>query len=129
MSKLSITFDLWDTLLNDQPGYDTERRELRCTGMLNALISYGLKPSRSRLLEAYDRSGAWLQTTWQTHKEISTLEQARRIATEAVRSLPNNNELMRKLEDAYLKPVLEMPPRLSGEAVETLKGMRTALSK
>ena len=93
-------------------------------GNAKALISYGLKPSRSRLLEAYDRSGAWLQTTWQTHKEISTLEQARRIATEAVRSLPNNNELMRKLEDAYVKPVLEMPPRLSGEAVETLKGMR-----
>jgi len=124
MPKLSVTFDLWDTLLNDQPGHDKERREIRCTGMLNALASFGLKSSRDRLLEAYDGSGAWMQTTWQTHKEISTLEQARRIATEAVGSLPEDAELMRKLEDAYDKPVLEIRPRLSGEAVETLQGMR-----
>ena len=124
MSKLSVTFDLWDTLLNDQPGYDRRRREIRCTGMLNVLSSHGLKPSRNKLLEAYDRSGAWLQTAWQTHKELSTLDQARRIATEAVETLPENTELMQELDDAYVKPVLELPPRLSGEAVETLTGIR-----
>ena len=118
-----MTFDLWDTLLNDKPGYDRARREIRCTGMLNALTSYGLKPSRSKLLEAYDRSGVWLQTAWQTHKEISTMEQARRIATEAVVSLPDSIALMQELEDAYVKPVLELPPSLSDEAVETLSGM------
>jgi putative hydrolase of the HAD superfamily len=124
LSKLSVTFDLWDTLLNDQPGYDKERRDTRCTGMLNTLNSYDLKPSRSKLLEAYDKSGTWLQTAWQTHREISTAEQARRIATEAVVSLPDNLELIRELEDAYVRPVLELPPRLSDEAVETLSGMR-----
>ncbi len=123
MSKLSVTFDLWDTLLNDQPGYDRERREIRCAGMMNVLNSHGLKPSRNRLLAAYDKSGTWLQTAWQTHQEISTLDQARRIATEAVERLPENTELTQELENAYVKPVLELPPLLSDEAIETLKGI------
>ena len=91
--------------------------------MLKVLNSHGLKPSRKRLLAAYDRSGAWLQTAWQTHNEISTLDQARRIATEAVGRLPENSQLMQELENVYVKPVLELPPRLNDEAVETLNGM------
>jgi len=124
MSKLSVTFDLWDTLLNDQPGYDRQRREIRCAGMIDILDSHGLKPSQNKLLEAYDKSGSWLQTAWQTHKEISTLNQAKRIATEAVEKLPENTELMQELENAYVRPVIELPPHLSDEAVETLDGMR-----
>ena len=124
MFKLAVTFDLWDTLLNDQAGYDRERREMRCTGILNVLKSHGLEPSWSKLLEAYDKSGTWLQTAWQTHKEISTLDQARRIAIESVESLPQSPGLMQELDNAYVKPVLELPPRLSGEAFETLNGIR-----
>jgi len=92
--------------------------------MLKVLNSHGLKPSRNKLLEAYDKSGLWLQTAWQTHKEISTLDQARRIATETVERLPENTELMQELENAYVKPVLDLPPRLGDEVVETLNGMR-----
>jgi len=124
MPKLSVTFDLWDTLLNDQRGYDKERRMMRCTAILNVLKSHNLEPSWNRLLQAYDKSGSWLQTAWQTRKEISTLDQARRIASEAVESLPTNPDFIHELDNAYIKPVLELPPRLSGEAVETLTGIR-----
>lgn len=92
--------------------------------MLKVLHSHGLKPSLNKLLEAYDKSGTWLQTAWLTHKEISTLDQARHIATEAVERLPESTELMQELENAYIKPLLELPPRLSDEAIETLDGMR-----
>jgi hypothetical protein len=91
--------------------------------MLKVLSSHGLKPSRNRLFEAYDGSAAWLQTAWLTRNEISTLDQARRIATEAVGSLPANGEFMQELENAYVKPVIDLPPRLSDEAIETLNGM------
>ena len=124
MSKLSVTFDLWDTLLNDQPGYDKARRDMRCDGMLKVLNSHELMPSRSRLLAEYDRSGAWLQTAWRTHNEISTKDQAHRIAAASVENLPENSELFQDLENAYVRPVLALPPRLSDEAVETLTGMR-----
>jgi len=92
--------------------------------MMNVLDSHGLNPSQNRLLAAYDESGVWLQTAWKTHEEISTLDQARRIAAEAVERLPENTELMQELENAYVKPVLEIPPRLTDEAIETLNGMR-----
>ncbi len=91
---------------------------------MNVLNSHGLNPSQNRLLAAYDESGVWLQTAWKTHEEISTLDQARRIAAEAVERLPENTELMQELENAYVKPVLEIPPRLTDEAIETLNGMR-----
>jgi len=91
---------------------------------MNVLNSHGLNPSQNRLLAAYDESGVWLQTAWKTHEEISTLDQARRIAAEAVGRLPENTELMQELENAYVKPVLEIPPRLTDEAIETLNGMR-----
>ena len=91
---------------------------------MNVLDSHGLNPSQNRLLAAYDESGVWLQTAWKTHEEISTLDQARRIAAEAVERLPENTELMQELENAYVKPVLEIPPRLTDEAIETLNGMR-----
>jgi len=92
--------------------------------MMTVLDSHGLNPSQNRLLAAYDESGVWLQTAWKTHEEISTLDQARRIAAEAVERLPENTELMQELENAYVKPVLEIPPRLTDEAIETLNGMR-----
>ena len=91
---------------------------------MNVLNSHGLNPSQNRLLAAYDESGVWLQTAWKTHEEISTLDQSRRIAAEAVERLPENTELMQELENAYVKPVLEIPPRLTDEAIETLNGMR-----
>ena len=124
MSKLSVTFDLWDTLLSDQPGIDRERRMIRCRGIMNVLKAHRLEPSWNKLLAAYDKSGAWLQIAWQTHKEISTLDQVRRIAGESVERLPDNPNLMQELDNAYIKPVLELPPSLSEEAVETLNGMR-----
>ena len=57
--------------------------------------------------------------------EISTLDQAKRIAADAVGFLPDEMELMRRLEEIYVNPVLEFPPELNCDVLETLKGMRS----
>ena len=129
MSKFSVTFDLWDTLISDQAGDDRKRREVRCNGMINVLASFGFRVSRERFLAAYDGSSAWLQATWQTHREIATPDQAKRIAAEAVGVLPDDAELMQCLDEAYVAPVLDIPPRLKDEVVETLQGMRERVAK
>jgi putative hydrolase of the HAD superfamily len=67
---------------------------------------------------------------WQTKKEITTQEQALRIATEAVSAkLPDDPDLSRRLNHAYVDPLLEVPPRLNDEAKETLQGMRSRVQR
>ena len=129
MNRFSVTFDLWDTLINDQAGYDQKRRDIRCNDMINVLASFGLRVSPERLFSAYDASGGWLQVAWLTHREIATVDQAKRIATEAVGKLPNDAELMQRLEEAYVNAVLDIPPRLSDDAIETLQGMQDRVAK
>ena len=129
MKKFSVTFDLWDTLINDQAGYDQKRRVIRCNRMINVLTRFGLQVSPERLFSAYDASANWLQVAWLTHNEISTLDQAKRIAREAVEKLPNDPELMQRLEEAYVNAVLDIPPLLSDDAFETLQSMRDRVAK
>jgi putative hydrolase of the HAD superfamily len=129
LNRFSVTFDLWDTLINDEAGYDQKRRALRCNGMVSVLESYGLRVSPERVFSAYDASVGWLQVTWLTHREIATVDQAKRIATEAIGKLPNDEELMRRLEEVYVNAVLDLSPRLSDDAVETLQGMQSRAAK
>jgi putative hydrolase of the HAD superfamily len=129
LNRFSVTFDLWDTLINDQAGYDQKRRALRCNGMVSVFESYGLRVSPDRVFSAYDASVGWLQVAWLTHREIAPVDQAKRIATEAVGKLPNDKELVQGLEEVYVNAVLDLPPRLSDDAVETLQGMQGRAAK
>jgi putative hydrolase of the HAD superfamily len=98
--------------------------------MFDVLHSFGLSASLSGLLQATDGSSSWLMAAWQTKKEITTQEQAHRIATEAVGAkLPDDPELSRRLNHAYVDPVLELPPRLNEGAKETLQGMRSRVQR
>jgi putative hydrolase of the HAD superfamily len=126
-SRISVTFDLWETLVIDEPEWDLARRKLRCEGLHLVLSRAGIDLRLEELLRGYDESAQWLMTVWKDNHETTTVDQIRYIIRAASRKteiLPDDPLLIRELEDAYVRPVLTLPPHLNSDAIPTLHSMQ-----
>lgn len=124
---LCITFDLWETLILDQPELDLERGRLRCEGIHKALKSSGIDLPLRDMENGYDKSAHLFQSIWKRNNDLSTLEQIRTIldfASENNVPLPQDPETLEKLLRSYVDPLLKVPPPLNEDAVSTLEGLR-----
>ncbi len=127
-----VTFDLWETLLIDQPDLDLTRGHLRCEGLHNALSSLGIDLSLNDLLRGYEESAPRLQAVWRRNEHLPTFDQIRLILEAASGSkviLPKDPRAMDMLHRAYIDPIFQAPPRLNVDAVPTLEGMRNRARK
>jgi len=126
-SRISVTFDLWETLIVDEPEWDLARRKMRCGGLHRVLSRSGIDLSLEELLRGYDESAHWLLTVWKDNLETTTTEQIRYIIRAASRKtavLPDDPLLISELEEAYVRPVLTLPPRLNDDVIPTLQHMQ-----
>jgi hypothetical protein len=80
---ISVTFDLWETLVIDEPEWDFARRKLKCEGLRRALSRSGIHLGLEELLRAYDESAHWLLSVWKDNHETTTIEQIRHIVQAA----------------------------------------------
>jgi HAD superfamily hydrolase (TIGR01509 family) len=125
--NICITFDLWETLIIDEPELDVARGRLRCEGMQRALSSSGIELPLSQIERAYSESAHMLQAIWKRNEELSTLDQIRMIlknASGGVVTLPKDPEAVERLMKGYVDPLFDHPPRLNPDAITTLEGMR-----
>lgn len=124
---LCVTFDLWETLIIDEPKLDVARGRLRCEGMHRALSSTGIELPLSEIERGYSESAHLLQAIWKRNEELSTLEQIRLILKNASGedvTFPEHPEAVERLLKGYVDPLFELPPRLNPDTKTTLKGMR-----
>lgn len=126
-SRISVTFDLWETLIIDEPEWDLARRKMRCEGLHHVLSRFGIDVGLEDLLRGYDESAHWLLTLWKDNLETTTAEQIRYIIRAASRNTtvpPDDPLLISELQEAYVRPVLMLPPRLNGDVIPTLQRMQ-----
>lgn len=125
--RISVTFDLWETLVIDEPEWDLARRKLRCEGLRLVLLRAGIDLGLEQLLQGYDESAHWLMTVWKDNHETTTADQIRYIiqaASGKTQVLPDDPLLVSWLEEAYVRPILTLPPRLNGDVIPTLHNMQ-----
>lgn len=124
--NLWVTFDLWQTLLIDQPELDDSRNRMRYERLHKALSDSGAQIPLEDFKKGYDQSAFHLQAIWRENKELSTIEQIRIIVNAVgLGDFSMDPGLTRILERAYLEPIFIVPPELNVEAFATLREMRS----
>jgi len=111
-SIAGVTFDLWQTLILDEPEKDLLRRELRCQGLCSALSTVGIDLAFQDLLRGYDESVNWFQTFWRKNEDIPTIEQIRYIVNVASNNkvvLPHELNAIEKFQEAYTARLFGSP--------------------
>jgi len=126
-----VTFDLWETLLMDEPQLEAKRSAMRIEGLQKVLGDLGIKLPVAEIKVAYDSSAPIFQQVWRRNEHISTSEQIRIILeqTSLGKAATDDPNQVQRLLSAYVEPVLEVPPRLNEEALDTLSGMRLRVKK
>ncbi len=100
---LCVTFDLWETLLIDQPELDDARNRMRYEGLHKALSGSGVQITLKDLKKGYEQSAFQLQAIWRGNRELSTIEQIRTIMSAAgLGDFSADSQLARNLEKAYV---------------------------
>jgi putative hydrolase of the HAD superfamily len=129
----AVTFDFWETLVQDSPENLREQRVLRIQALHRVLAGAGSGIGEPDVAEAYDRSGRVLgERFWDRHRDPSIAEQVR-LVLETVSpgiSRAMTPALFEEALAGYIEPVLHVPPELTpgaAEAVRELASLGVAL--
>jgi putative hydrolase of the HAD superfamily len=127
-----VTFDLWQTLIFDNPEDDGVRSEKRCENLQKVLSGLGIALPLSDLQRAHEESASHLQAIWRRNEEVSTIEQIQlivQLASGRRMDLEGYSRTVEMLQSAYVDPLFAFPPRLNQDAKETLEAMRERAHK
>ncbi|HXX73248.1 MAG TPA: HAD-IA family hydrolase [Candidatus Acidoferrales bacterium] len=120
-----VTFDLWETLIFDDPRNDETRGRRRYEGLQSVLTDHGVNLESENLRRAYEESASKLQAVWNRNEEVPIIEQIQLIvelANGGATTLdPSWN---RSLEEAYVDPILSIPPKLNPDGPVALEAVR-----
>ncbi len=121
-----MTFDLWETLIFDEPDRDEARGRERYEGLQRELANRGIDLPMEGFKRGYDESATKLQDVWIRNEEVPIPDQIRMIIELAAGQPVNvNSEWMPLLEKAYVDPILVTPPKLNAEAPSVLGELRS----
>jgi putative hydrolase of the HAD superfamily len=124
-SNQCVTFDLWETLIFDEPQRDEARGRRRYEGLQSVLADHGIKLALEDLKRGYEESALKFQTVWNRNDEVPIMEQIRLIVELAAgRTITLNPSWDRPLEEAYVDPILSIPPKLNAEGPAILQALR-----
>jgi len=122
---VAVTFDLWDTLIQERPGGSDNVARIRVAGICSALSSAGFHHSPEEIMAAHERTGQFLAMIWSKSRDLSVTDQVLFMLTSIDAKLPGrlSHDDLRQVEKAYSDSLLENPPLLLPGAREAL--MRT----
>jgi len=126
MRQRCVTFDLWETLIFDDPEKDDARGQMRYEGVQKVLSEHGIELAVDHLKRGYEESAPILQTSWDRNEEVSIIDQIRLIVKLAAgRDVTFDHSWMPQLEEAYVDPILDISPKLTSEASSVLEAVKT----
>ncbi|HSB68522.1 MAG TPA: HAD family hydrolase [Candidatus Methylomirabilis sp.] len=121
----AVTFDLWQTLIQDTPEGLRQARAGRVRGIHEVLVRHGLAVDLTRVDDAYDRVGNRMEWLWASQQDVGSRGQVRWLL-EAVgleSRVPSQGTLMDQLDDAYCLPILSALPVTNEGAREVLEAL------
>ncbi len=76
MRKISaVTFDLWDTLIQEHPGGAQRVAKSRMNRIIEILDQNGIVRTEKEVQDAYDKSGMFLELTWSKRRDLTVQDQ------------------------------------------------------
>jgi putative hydrolase of the HAD superfamily len=122
----TVTFDLWNTLLSNQPQDHDRYRQVRVEGTGRILKEYGIDVALDHWTKSYDDGFERYKQIWRRNSDLSTEEQLKIMLELLPGEKPKiiSADLMGKLIEAYTIPLLLYPPPMIEGARETLKQIK-----
>ena len=122
----AVTFDLWDTLIQEVPGGAASVGRRRLEAISGLLESSGNPFGMVQLQDAYARTGDHLAAVWDRLEDVSVGEQVEFMLEALNQGLPGTiaPETVSEIERVYSESMLHHPPALLDGAMETLLGVR-----
>ncbi len=128
MKIRTVTVDFWGTLILDSPAGDERYEGHRLSGFAAVLREQGLEFSAAQLTRAYARSGEFIGKIWSTGRDVPVIEPVKEILRALDDGLPQraSPETLTALMDAYVRPILLVPPTIDQGARAALDRLREA---
>jgi len=125
---LTVTVDLWGTLLIDSPGSDNRYKGRRLTDFAEILRGNGRSYSTSRLERAYDDSLEYLRDIWDDNRDVPVVEHVKAILRGLDKKLADSADafMLEALVSAYSRPLTLVPPALDDTAKPALERLRAS---
>ena len=122
----AITFDLWDTLIQEKPGGSTVVAKLRLDEIERLLLRNGTARPREDLEEAYAQTGKFLERVWSRAEDVSVDEQVEFFLESLESGLASSISSVAKTQitKTYSESMLKHGPVLLAGAVPTLSAVR-----
>lgn len=122
----AVTFDLWDTLIQEYPGGAQKVAKLRVERIGDILAARGLSHSEEEIRAAYDKTGDFLALTWGKARDMPVRDHVLFMAScidDKLASKLRSADLA-DIERVYVESILDHPPRLLPGARKTLAEVR-----
>jgi len=121
----AVTFDLWDTLVQEHPGGARKVAKSRIDNIIQVLGQTGIVHTEEEVREAYDKSGIFLELTWSKMRDLSVKDQVlfllNCIDGKLVGKLKGQD--LDAIEKTYSEGLLDNPPMLLPGAEEALRSV------
>jgi len=123
----AVTFDLWDTLIQEHPGGSDKVAALRIDRICKYLNDKGMVHTKGEVATAYRKSGDFLEMTWSKRRDMPVRDQVLFILASVDSRLTGklSEQDLQNIEKAYSYSILDHPPALLPGAKEALKAVRS----
>ncbi|OGS41769.1 MAG: hypothetical protein A3K67_02055 [Euryarchaeota archaeon RBG_16_62_10] len=127
----AVTFDLWDTLIQELPGGPDKVAKLRIDRMAKLLGSRGMPHSADDLEGAYERTGEFLRLTWSKRRDVPVRDQVLFMLSSMDAKLASRlgKDDLAEMEKVYVDGLLDNPPMLLPGAKEALRALKARAFK
>jgi putative hydrolase of the HAD superfamily len=126
MTIHAVTFDFWQTLVEDSPENLAKQQARRIDEITRALERAGCRLSRPEVEAAYEHSGRVLdERFWSRDRDPAIADQVRLVLDIAAPGISANLEAahLQAAVTGYAEPVLHFPPDLHPGAAEAVTGL------
>jgi len=122
----AVTFDLWDTLIQEAPGGSSRVAEARIERIANTLETFGQPRTLEEIEGAYVETGGFLYRVWKESKDVSVRDQVNFMLDSIERKLSSRlgAEAIAEIEETYSVSMLDHRPTLLPGAKEALQGVQ-----
>ncbi|HIH00480.1 TPA: HAD family hydrolase [Thermoplasmata archaeon] len=123
----TVTFDLWDTLIQEVPGGSLEVARIRMEKISDILKARGRPHPMEEIGEAYAKTGSFLDLAWGKCRDMTVRDQVLFMLSCIEWRLPSKlgNEGFSEVEEAYAVSMLEHRPILLPDAKGVLEEVRS----
>ena len=98
---------------------------MRYEGVGAVLAGHGIKLANEDLERAYEQSATKLQNVWNKNEEVPIMDQIQLLIQLAGgRQIVLDQSWLQLIEDAYVNPILTIPPKLNQDAPAVLRAVR-----